>query len=205
MGHTATCRQVVLENIEQNAASDGQPIPAWGFTEADGIPGWGVSSIATLIDQYLEDGTATCECLTNDRTPEGGTMRNHESTIDGESIIFHPAYADGIPCHTADYVPDLGQVVLRHWFEDGVPCDCDGGSGVVDTLGDGDIVWHRAGSADEADEAAEYVFRWAAAHPCVDGARYAKHQHTYRADLSDWWCVECDTVTDYCPWARGNA
>lgn len=24
------------------------------------------------------------------------------------------------------------------------------------------------------------------------------HVHTYRADISDWWCVDCDTVTDYC-------
>lgn len=25
-----------------------------------------------------------------------------------------------------------------------------------------------------------------------------KHSHTYRSDLSDWWCVDCDTVTDHC-------
>lgn len=25
-----------------------------------------------------------------------------------------------------------------------------------------------------------------------------RHTHTYRDDIADWWCVECDTVTDYC-------
>ena len=24
------------------------------------------------------------------------------------------------------------------------------------------------------------------------------HHHYYRHDVSDWWCRECDTVTDYC-------
>ena len=24
------------------------------------------------------------------------------------------------------------------------------------------------------------------------------HAHTYRADISDWYCTDCDTVTDYC-------
>lgn len=26
----------------------------------------------------------------------------------------------------------------------------------------------------------------------------ARHAHAYRADISDWWCETCDTVTDYC-------
>lgn len=25
-----------------------------------------------------------------------------------------------------------------------------------------------------------------------------EHHHTYRPDLSDWWCEDCQTVTDYC-------
>ena len=25
-----------------------------------------------------------------------------------------------------------------------------------------------------------------------------RHHHHYRPDISDWWCRECDTVTDYC-------
>lgn len=25
-----------------------------------------------------------------------------------------------------------------------------------------------------------------------------KHKHEFRRDIADWWCVECDTVTDYC-------
>lgn len=24
------------------------------------------------------------------------------------------------------------------------------------------------------------------------------HHHTYHADIADWWCEDCDTVTDYC-------
>ena len=24
------------------------------------------------------------------------------------------------------------------------------------------------------------------------------HTHHYRDDIADWWCDECDTVTDYC-------
>jgi hypothetical protein len=25
-----------------------------------------------------------------------------------------------------------------------------------------------------------------------------KHAHAYRADVSAWWCHDCDDVTDYC-------
>jgi hypothetical protein len=24
------------------------------------------------------------------------------------------------------------------------------------------------------------------------------HHHRYRSDLADWWCDDCDTVTDFC-------
>lgn len=24
------------------------------------------------------------------------------------------------------------------------------------------------------------------------------HHHHYRSDISDWWCDDCDTVTDFC-------
>jgi hypothetical protein len=24
------------------------------------------------------------------------------------------------------------------------------------------------------------------------------HHHRYRSDISDWWCDDCDTVTDFC-------
>lgn len=24
------------------------------------------------------------------------------------------------------------------------------------------------------------------------------HKHGYRWDLNDWWCFDCDTVTDFC-------
>lgn len=24
------------------------------------------------------------------------------------------------------------------------------------------------------------------------------HRHYFRADIADWWCEACDTVTDYC-------
>ena len=25
-----------------------------------------------------------------------------------------------------------------------------------------------------------------------------KHHHEYRRDIADWWCHNCDTVTDFC-------
>jgi hypothetical protein len=25
-----------------------------------------------------------------------------------------------------------------------------------------------------------------------------KHAHAYRADIADWWCDDCETVTDFC-------
>lgn len=25
-----------------------------------------------------------------------------------------------------------------------------------------------------------------------------QHRHGYRPDISDWWCYDCDTVTDFC-------
>ena len=24
------------------------------------------------------------------------------------------------------------------------------------------------------------------------------HHHIYDTNISDWWCLDCDTVTDYC-------
>jgi hypothetical protein len=24
------------------------------------------------------------------------------------------------------------------------------------------------------------------------------HRHSYRTDINDWWCYDCDTVTDFC-------
>lgn len=37
--------------------------------------------------------------------------------------------------------------------------------------------------------------------------RYLNHtaHHTYRYDVSDWWCTRCDTVTDYCAGADAHA
>ncbi len=60
--HTATCRACVLEDIAVNAADDGQLVNDGTLTEEDGIPGWGVTSVASLIDDYLADGTASCRC-----------------------------------------------------------------------------------------------------------------------------------------------
>ena len=43
--------------------------------------------------------------------------------------------------------------------------------------------FHKALAQHKATEAAE---------------RSTRHHHTYRSDVSAWWCRECDTVTDYC-------
>ena len=33
----------------------------------------------------------------------------------------------------------------------------------------------------------------------AEGVRKVRaHEHTYRWDVADWWCKDCDTVTDYC-------
>lgn len=34
--------------------------------------------------------------------------------------------------------------------------------------------------------------------PETGRAHTPRHSHTYRSDLSSWWCQECDTATDFC-------
>ena len=43
---------------------------------------------------------------------------------------------------------------------------------------------------------------WTDCETCGDPIDYClghpKHAHEYRDEIADWWCIECQTVTDFC-------
>lgn len=111
------------------------------------------------------------------------------STVKGRGdAIVATAVAQGAT-HLDCFVGHLTRLYARHGFH------------VIRTVpnwdGTGPAVafMARSVSAPIGDHAAN-VASWDVA--ADDDAPTARHAHTYRADIKDWWCIDCDTVTDYC-------